>query len=162
MEKKSINVKLAFRLKSSERDKLNKLVSKGKESARVYTRARILLLFDKGKTSPKISKVIGATAETVRRIGWNYYNHGLERALYDLPRSGAKPKISDKVKTHIAALACSDPPDGYSRWSIILLTEEIIKTKIVDNISRETVRLILSSHGIKPWREKNVVRTRAE
>lgn len=159
MKRKSINVKLAFKLSPNDRDFLNTLVSKGKESARVYTRARVLLLFDKNKTSPQISKVIGVTAETVRRIGWNYYNHGLKRALYDLPRSGAKERITAAQKTHIAALACSDPPDGFSRWSIILLTEKIISSKIVDNISRETVRLILSSHGIKPWREKNVVRT---
>ena len=159
MKRKSINVKLAFKLKPNDRDYLNALVSKGKESARVYTRARILLLFDKDKTSPQISKIIGVTAETVRRIGWNYYDHGLKRALYDLPRSGASARITDKEKTHIVALACSDPPEGFSRWSIVLLTNEIIKSGIVDNISRETVRLILSSHGIKPWREKNVVCT---
>ena len=86
MKRKSINVKLAFRLKKEEKQILKTLLSKGKKSVRVIKRARILQLFDEGYTSPQISKFIGVTAETVRRIGWNYVKQGLNRALYDLPR----------------------------------------------------------------------------
>jgi len=162
MKRKSINVKLSFKLKEEERQILKGLLSKGKKAVRVINRARILQLFDKGYTSPQISSVIGVTAETVRRIGWNYVNQGLNRALYDLPRSGVGEKITAKEKTHIAALACTEPPEGYDIWSIRLLTDEVIKRGIVDEISRETIRIILKSHGIKPWREKNVVCSRTK
>ena len=137
-------------------------MSKGKNSVRVIKRARVLQLFDEGYTSPQISKFIGVTAETVRRIDWNYVNQGLNRALYDLPRPGVEEKITDKEKTHIVALACTESPEGYDRWSIRLLKEEILKQKIVKEISRETIRIILKSHGTKPWREKNVVRSRTQ
>ena len=160
MKRKSINVKLTFRLKEEEKQILKALLSKGKESVRVIKRARVLQLFDEGYTSPLISRFIGSTAETVRRIGWNYVKQGLNRALYDLPRPGVGKKITDKEKTHIVALACTDPPAGYDCWSIRLLKEEVLKQKIVKKISRETIRIILKNHGIKPWREKNVVRTR--
>lgn len=160
MKRKSINVKLVFRLNKEEKRLLKVLLSKGKESVRVIKRARILQLFDEGYTSPQISKFIGVTAETARRIGWNYVNQGLNRALYDLPRPGGGKKITDNEKTHIVALACTDPPEGYDSWSIRLLKEEVLKQKIVKEISRETIRIILKSHGIKPWREKNVVRAR--
>ena len=159
MKRKSINVKLTFRLKEEEKQILAALMSKGKESVRVIKRARVLQLFDEGYTSPQISKSIGVTAETVRRIGWNYVTQGLDRALYDLPRPGGGKIISDNKKTHIIALACTDPPEGYDCWSLRLLRDEVLRQKIVDKISHESIRIILKNHGIKPWREKNVVRS---
>ena len=158
MKQKSKNVKLAFHLTQEEKEAVKSILSKGKESVRVIKRARVLELFDEGLTSPKISQYVGVTAETVRRIGWNYVNEGLERAFYEAPRPGGKKKISQTEEAHIVALVCSDPPEGYDRWSVRLLTEEVIKRGIVPSIGRETIRVILKSHGIKPWREKNVVR----
>lgn len=161
MKQKSKNVKLVLSLAEEEKEKVKKILKRGKVSARIFKRARVLELFDEGLTSPTISQYVGVTAETVRRIGWNYVKEGLDRALYDAPRPGGKKKLSQAVETRIVALACSDPPEGYDRWSVRLLTEEVKKQKIVDSIGRETIRIILKSHGIKPWREKNVVRGRA-
>ena len=157
-EKLSYNVKLAFNLTNEERDTIKRILTKGKSSARVFKRAQVLKLFDEGKTSPTIASFVGSTAETVRRIGWNYVHEGLKRALYDLPHIGAEKLLTINQETHIIALVCSDPPEGYDRWSIRLLTEEVEKRKIVDSVGRETIRVLLKSHGIKPWREKNVVR----
>jgi hypothetical protein len=30
---------------------------------------------------------------------------------------------------------------------------------VVDKVGRETVRVVLARHDLKPWREKNVVRS---
>jgi len=155
--KKSYNVKLAFNLSDAERVRINNILSKSQSPARVFKRALVLKHFDEGKTSPDIAVFVGVTAETVRKIGWNYVNEGLNRALYDLPRPGGEKKLTPKQQTHIIALVCSDPPEGFERWSIRLLTEEVRKRKIVDSVGRETIRILLKSHGIKPWREKNVV-----
>ena len=157
MKQKSRNVKLAFQLSSEDRKKVSGLLSKGNGSVRTHTRARVLQLFDEGKTSPTVSEYAGVTPETARRIGWNYVYHGLDRAIIDAPRPGREKKLSPNEETHIVALACSDPPKGYQRWSVRLLTEEVINRKIVDTVGRETIRVILKSHDIKPWREKNVV-----
>jgi transposase len=153
-EKQSYNVKLSFRLSEEDLEAINNLLTNGKTSARTFKRALVLKHFHEGKTSPVIASYVDVTAETARRIGWNYVNEGIKRALYDLPIKGAEKKLTEKQQTHIVALVCSDPPEGYCRWTIRLLTEEVVNRKIVDSIGRETIRILLKSHGIKPWREK--------
>ncbi len=51
-------------------------------------------------------------------------------------------------------MACSDAPDGRARWTVRLLAEQAIKRKIVPQVGRETIRILLESHDLKPWREK--------
>lgn len=154
---KSYNVKISFRLKSEERHAIKKLLNKGKESVRVIKRAQILRLFDKGYTSPKIAEIVEMNAVTIRDIGKRYLEEGLKRALYDLPRPGNKRLLSEKQSNQIIALVCSDPPEGYDRWTIELLSTESIKKGIVPTVGRETIRILLKTHDLKPWREKNVV-----
>ena len=103
MKRKSINVKLSFRLKEEERQLLKTLLSKGKHSVRVFKRDRVIQLFDEGYTSSQIYRFVGVTAETARRIGWNYVNQGLNRALYDLQRPGVGKRLSI-MKEHILLL----------------------------------------------------------
>jgi transposase len=155
--KNSYNVKLKIKLKPVERKKIKEIVTKGKTSVRIIKRARVLDLFDKGYTSPTIAEYVGVTAETVRRIGWNYKEGGLERALFDLPRPGIKRTLSENEASQIIAMVCTDPPEGRDRWTIRLITEESIKRKMVSSVGRETIRVLLKTHDLKPWREKNVV-----
>lgn len=155
----SYNVKLQFTLSKDERKKVKQMQNKGKESVRVLKRARILDLFDQGYTSPTISEYVGCTPETVRNIGWKYIHHGLQTALYDSPRPGGKRKLTEKQSQEIIAFVCSTPPQGRTRWTLELIVQEAIKRKIVDSVGRETIRILLHSHDLKPWREKNVVHT---
>ncbi len=150
-------MKLKFKLNPEEREFIKSLLSKGKESVRVFRRAQVLNLFDQGYTSPAISKVVGVTPETVRRIGWNYLEEGLNRALYELPRPGKKRLLSEREATEIIAMVCSDPPEGYFRWTIVLIRDEAQNRGIVSSVGRETIRILLKTHDLKPWREKNVV-----
>ncbi len=154
---KSKNVKLTLTLSPEEKAVIKAILNRGKESVRVIKRARVLDLFDKGFTSPTISEYVGVTAETARRIGWNYLEGGLKRALYDLPRPGKERALTEKQANQIIACVCSDPPAGYSRWTIELLTEETKRRGIAPKIGRETIRILLKTHDLKPWREKNVV-----
>jgi hypothetical protein len=157
MESKHYNTKILFRLSESEKQQLKQLVKKGHRSARVIIRVKILQLYDKGYTSPQIAGILDVNPVTARNIGKKYMNGDLDNALYDKPRPGVDKKITEDHETFIAALACSDPPEGYERWTIRLLAQEVVSRKIVDSISKETVRVILKNHKIKPWREKNVV-----
>ena len=63
-------------------------------------------------------------------------------------------------RQRIVALVCSPPPEGRARWTVRLLAEEAVKRKLVPRVGRETVRILLESHDLKPWREENVVRGR--
>ncbi|HMD12994.1 MAG TPA: helix-turn-helix domain-containing protein [Bacteroidota bacterium] len=156
-DKNSYNVKLKIKLKAAERIKVKEILSKGKESVRVIKRVQVLDLFDQGYTSPTIAEYVGVTAETARRIGWNYKEGGLERAIYELSRPGMERTLSEKQANYIIAMVCTDPPEGRDRWTIRLITEESMKRKIVSSVGRETIRVLLKTHDLKPWREKNVV-----
>jgi hypothetical protein len=37
-------------------------------------------------------------------------------------------------------------------------TTEAVKRKLAPQVGRETIRILLQNHELKPWREKNVVR----
>jgi hypothetical protein len=38
------------------------------------------------------------------------------------------------------------------------VAQEAVKRRLVPQVGRETIRILLQSHDLKPWREKNVVR----
>ncbi len=59
-------------------------------------------------------------------------------------------------------MVCADPPDGCARWTVRLITQEAVKRKLVPAIGRETIRLLLLNHDLKPWREKKLVVRRDE
>ena len=148
------------RLKPKEKKKINELTTKGRESARVFNRARILLLLHKGKGPKEICDSINCAKETVNRVGKRYLESGLDRALYEDARPGAEPVLSEKESQHIIAMVCGPPPDGQARWSTRLIAEEAMKRGICKQVGRETIRILLLQHDLKPWREKNVVRGR--
>ena len=59
-------------------------------------------------------------------------------------------------------MVCGSPPKGMARWSVRLIAEEAVKRKLTPQVGRETIRILLQSHDLKPWREKNVVRGGSE
>jgi hypothetical protein len=59
-------------------------------------------------------------------------------------------------------MVCSQAPQGRARWTVRLIVEEAVKRKLVPKVGRETIRVLLQSHELKPWREKNVVRGRVD
>ena len=109
----------------------------------MIARARILLLSDAGRTDQQIAEALQIGNATVERIRRRAVREGMEAALVDRPRPGAKPLLSVRQETQLVAIACSDPPPGQKRWTIRLLMEEVMKQKIVDSISFETVRRVV-------------------
>jgi hypothetical protein len=71
----------------------------------------------------------------------------------DVP--GKAALLDAQHRQRIVALACGPPPEGRSRWTVRLLTEEVVKRKLVPRVGEETIRVLLESHDLKPWREKN-------
>ena len=137
------------------------IIRRGKHNARVITRARILLLSHKGGGKDAIACTLDIGRSTVQRIRDRYRDAGLKSALYELPRSGQPPKLDEKAEAHLVAIACSCPPDGRDRWTLELLQERMIQDNRVEHISTVALWKRLKRRGIKPWREKNVVYSRA-
>jgi hypothetical protein len=77
-------------------------------------------------------------------------------------RPGKVPALEAGRNQRVIAMVCSPPPGGQARWSVRLIASKAVKRKLTPPVSRETIRLLLQNHDLKPWRERNVVRGRAE
>ena len=148
----------ALRIVVSTKDQreLQGLLSGGVQQVRVVLRALALLQLAKGVSAPRISGTIPLTPQAIRKVGHRYQQGGLERALYERQRPGAAEVLDDNQKQRLIAMVCSNPPQGRARWTVRLVAEEAIKRKLVPHVGRETIRVLLLSHDLKPWREKNV------
>jgi putative transposase len=150
-----------FHLKTHDKKELRQMLSGGVQQVRVVLRALALLQLNEGLSAPKVSRSVQLTAQAIRTIAKRYDQGGLERALYERPRPGHAELLGASDKQRIIAMVCSQPPEGRARWTVRLVAEEAVKRKMVPRVGRETIRILLESHDLKPWREKNVVRGRA-
>jgi putative transposase len=150
-----------FHLKAQDKKELRKVLSGGIQQVRVVLRALALLQLDAGISAPKVSRSVPFAAQAIRTIAKRYRQGGLDRALFERKRTGHAELLEASDKQRIIAMVCSQPPEGRARWTVRLVAEEAVKRKLVPGVGRETVRILLQSHDLKPWREKNVVRGRA-
>jgi putative transposase len=146
------------RLSRQEQQELRRLLHSGLQPVRSVLRALALRQLAEGQTVRQVAKNVALTPKTVWLTSQRYRQGGLERALYERPRPGKAALLDAQRRQRIVALACGPPPEGHSRWTVRLLTEEVVKRRLVPRVGRETIRVLLESHDLKPWREKNVVR----
>jgi hypothetical protein len=162
-KKQSVERFPGLSLKGEERKALAAMRAGRKRlSIRRRRRIRILELLDKGWTMQDTADAAGTFPREVRRVGRRYLQRGLEAALSEDARPKPPKKFDARSEAAVVALACIPPPPGRSRWSVVLLAKEVARQGIVASVGKETVRRLLKSHELKPWREKNVVRPGAE
>ena len=149
-------------LSKAEQQELDKLLRGGLQPVRTVLRAMALRQLADGQTIRAVARNVGLTPKTVWLTSQRYQQGGLERALYERPRPGQQARLDAQQRQRLVALVCSPPPEGRARWTVRLLAEEAAKRKLVPRVGRETVRILLESHDLKPWREKNEVRGRAQ
>ena len=137
---------------------LKKLLHGGIEQVRVVLRAVALSQLAQGNSAPQIAEVLPLTRQAVRNLARRYQQGGLERALYDKQRPGAARLLSARQRQRIIAMVCADPPPGRARWTVRRVAAEAVNRRWVPRVGRETIRVLLLSHDLKPWRGKNVVR----
>ena len=147
---------LRIHVSAKDQKELRNLVSRGVQQVRVVLRALALLQLAKGIAAPGIAAMLPLTPQAIRNVGRRYQQGGLERALYEKQRPGAAQVLDDSQKQRLIAMVCSDPPEGRARWTVRLVTEEAVKRKLVPRVGRETIRIRLRSHDLKPWREKKL------
>jgi putative transposase len=153
----------ALRVEVSKKDQegLKRLLRGGIEQVRVVLRAVALQRLAEGMGAPQIAAIVPLTRQSIRNLARRYDEGGLERALYEKQRPGAEKLLTAQQRQRIIAMVCSDPPQGRARWTVRLAAEEAVKRRLVPRVGRETIRILLLSHDLKPWREKNVVRGQA-
>jgi len=137
-----------IRLKKKDKIYLEKFVKTGHRSAKEIERGYVLLALHNGKQQQDIIDFYRICRTSIWRLKNKYDELGLEKALKDEPRSGQPIKYKDKEESEIVALACTESPEGRSRWTLSLLQEKLQKIKGMNTINRETIRLTLKKRNV--------------
>jgi hypothetical protein len=150
--------KCTVTLTKDERESLDALTSKGKHKSQKILNALILLGCDVGEyqvkrsTNEAMSHVLNISMRKIDRVKKRFVEEGIEVALNGRKGSRIYAKKADgDFEAHLVALSCSEPPEGFARWSLRLLADKVVELEYIDSISHETVRSILKktklSHG---------------
>jgi transposase len=125
---------------------LEELTSKGNVTPRIYKRARILLLCqassEKTMTVEEIMERADVSRATVFNVRRDYKERGID-AIYDLPRPGRPSVFDGATRAEITALACSQAPQGFARWSLRMLADRYIELHPEESISHVQIGKIL-------------------
>lgn len=142
-------IKYIVDLSEQEREQLLDVTRRGISSARKIKRAHMLVKASEGQSDEEIAGAVGSSAATVLRTRKRFVEEGLD-ALNERPRSGQPPKLDGNQQAHIIAIACSDPPEGHTHWTLRLLASKVIQLGFAESISPETVRKILKKTNSSP------------
>lgn len=149
-----MNVRYLVELSDQEREQLQNLLQGGRERVRIVKRAQLLLAADAGYTDREIAETISVSLSTILRCKRRLVEGGLEHALHERRRPGARRKLSGKEEALLVATACSDPPEGRARWTLELLAGRMVELTEHEQLSRETVRSRLHENELKPWQKR--------
>lgn len=141
--------KYIVRLASDECRELTELVCKGKAAAYKRQHAQILLKSDISKSESgwpdkKISEAFDVSIRTVERVRQRLVEEGLEAALNRAKQKRFRScRLDGEQEAYLIALTCSEPPEGYTRWTLRLLADRMVELEYIENVSHETIRKIL-------------------
>jgi hypothetical protein len=137
-------------LTEDERNVLGVLASKGKHKSQKILNALILLGCDEGRhqvkrsTNEEMSRVLNISMKKIDRVKRRFVEEGFEVALNRKKGSRIYTKKADgDFEAHLVALSCSEPPEGFARWSLRLLADKVVELDYIDSISHEAVRRVL-------------------
>jgi hypothetical protein len=137
------------KLTAGEREKLTQIVRTGKAPARTIQRANVLLASDRNVNQERLSVVKIAELyklhpQTVYEIRWQYCKEGLGKAITRKEReTPPPPKVTGEIEAKIFSIACSQPPDGRTRWTMQLIADKTVELGYIDSLSDESVRRTL-------------------
>jgi transposase len=130
------------------------MLSKGKAAARKLVHARILLKADASPGGPagtddRIAEGLDVGRATVERVRREFVEEGFEAALERRkPRREYLRKLDGDGEAHLIALACSQAPEGRSRWTLRLLADRMVCLEYVDEVSKDTVARVLKKTSL--------------
>ena len=147
--------KYVVRLTQEERNRLEHIIRAGKSSARITTRARILLKTDAGWSASQVAQALDVAQGTVFNVKRRFAAGGVERVLQDQPQAHRYRKLDDRAEAHLIALACSPAPEGHDHWELRLLAERMVELGVVESLSHETVRQHLKKTSLSRGRRRS-------
>ena len=143
-------------LTEEDRVIVEKFAKNGTHNAHLINRANILLALDRtGKKDhmriKQTAERYGVSRQTVYTIIGDYHNSKDIHQFLSRKQRATPPvpaKVTGEVEAHIIALACSEPPEGYARWTLRLLAEKAVELDFIDSISYKTVEKLLKKRNI--------------
>jgi len=142
-------------LTADERSLLKSFTSRGKNKSQKIINSLILLGCDEGEfqkkrsTNEEISRVLNISMRKIDRVKKRFVEDGLDITLYGKKGSRIyKKKADGDFEAHLVALSCSNPPDGFSRWSLRLLADKVVQLEYIESISHETIRRVLKKTNL--------------
>jgi len=142
-------------LTKKERKELVALTRRGKTHARRVIRARALLLCDAGPDGPAwkvadIAEALGITSRTIEHLKKRFVEDGLEVALERKPREKPPREVifDGAFEARLLALACSEAPAGYQRWTVRLLADKVVELNIAPAVSHMTIQRALKKMNV--------------
>ena len=148
--------KLSITLTEEQRGALEKKVRQGSCSAMEIRRANVTLMVDRsqgnGMKDVEVAKALGISQQTVHNTKEKFLESqtGAEEAVQRKKRETppVPPKVTGEVEARIIALACTEPPEGRTRWTLRLLSEKSVELEIIDSISHMQVGRILKKTNL--------------
>lgn len=154
MEACTMNEKYIVKLTSADRSYLEGLLQSGNLSVRVLKKVYILLQSDRSKHGPRwnyaqLMDAYHVSQMLITETRHKYVEKGLPEALYrKKPDRDYKSIIDGEVEAHLVATACGHPPEGYVRWTLRLLRDQMIKAGYVEQVSHETIRKVMKKMNL--------------
>ena len=130
-------------LTDEDRSVIEEIRSKGVHTAREVNRAHVLSCLDRGVPEAQIMGVLGVGRTAVWRTRAAYLHGGVELAVFDVARPGRPRQYDTDAEARVTALACSAPPEGRQRWTMVELERVARQEPGLGGVSRETVRRML-------------------
>jgi transposase len=148
-----MNQKYIVSLSPHDRHQIQEIAPLKTSSKTIKNRANVLLLADHSAGKPMGQKEMavrcGVSDVTVYHTIKDFCTHGIEYTLkFKRTKATNPPIVTGEVEARIIALACSEPPAGFSRWTLRLLTHKVVELKILDTVSKETIRTTLKKHNL--------------
>ena len=142
-------------LSKQERKELEALTRNGKTGAKKFIHARALLLCDAGPDGPSwtvavAAEALGVTSRTIEHLKKRFVEDGLEAALVRKIREKPPRDVifDGAFEARLIALACSDAPEGYQRWTVRLLADKAVELNFASSVSHMTVQRVLKKMNL--------------
>lgn len=149
-------VHYTVKLNQYEVEELRKVINKGSHTSQAFRAAYILLNCDKGEFSKnteiknsEICKILKIGERTIDRVKKKFIEEGFESVLDRRPSAqNYTKKVDGDIEAKLVSLCCSEPPDGFAKWSLRLLADKMVELKYIDYISHVTVGEVLKKTNL--------------
>ena len=147
-------IKYRVMLETEERSALETMIQKGSHKSQKVLNALVLLNCDEGPSQNQrmknedVASVLRISMRKIDRVKKRFVEDGLETALTGHKADRIYEKKTDgDFEAHLIALSCSEQPEGFARWSLRLLADQVVELRYIDTVSHETIRRLLKKRN---------------